>query len=164
MLHVVAIITTQPGKRSEVLDKFRANVPNVLAEAGCIEYGPTIDSDVPGLATFGPDTFVVIEVGSAARWQPHEGAAHGRLCGGARASSRRSITLWYPRCRRQRVSAAAAQDCKCWRAIMSGSQQAISAKTPGSTNVRLAGRSVPLWAVCPPLDTSSATGRQPKGF
>jgi quinol monooxygenase YgiN len=77
MLHVVAIITTQPGKRSQVLDKFRANVPNVLAEAGCVEYRPTIDSDVPGLATFGPDTFVVIEKWeSAAALAAHMKAPH----------------------------------------------------------------------------------------
>ncbi len=62
MIHVVAIITTQPGKRDEVLGHFRANVPAVHAEAGCIEYGPTIDADTGGIGDkLGPDTFCVIE-------------------------------------------------------------------------------------------------------
>lgn len=66
MIHVVAIITAQPGKREEVLQAFRANVPAVHAENGCIEYGATVDlADSP--AKFGPDTFVVIE-----KWESPE--------------------------------------------------------------------------------------------
>lgn len=63
MIHVVAIITTKPGKREEVLRAFNGIVATVLAEEGCIEYGPTIDADdAPSIQTkFGPDTFVVIE-------------------------------------------------------------------------------------------------------
>ena len=38
MIHVVAVITAKPGRRAEVLDAFRANVPAVRAEPGCIEY------------------------------------------------------------------------------------------------------------------------------
>lgn len=60
MIHVLAIITTKPGKRDEVLGHFRANVPAVKAEQGCIEYGAATDADGP-FAKFGPDTFVVIE-------------------------------------------------------------------------------------------------------
>ena len=63
MIHVVAIITTKPGKREEVLKHFRANMPAVRAEKGCIEYGPVIDAD-PALAfqaKFGPDTYLAIE-------------------------------------------------------------------------------------------------------
>jgi quinol monooxygenase YgiN len=60
MIHVLAIITTKPGKREEVLAAFRANMPAVHAEAGCIEYGPVIDADFPG-PKFGADTFVVVE-------------------------------------------------------------------------------------------------------
>ena len=61
-VHVVAVITTKPGKRAEVLDLFRANVPAVLAEDGCIEYGATIDCADAGFATpYGEDTFVVVE-------------------------------------------------------------------------------------------------------
>ncbi len=63
MIHVVAIITAKPGKREEILEAFRANVPAVHAEQGCIEYGPATDADgMGGFQTkFGPDTFVVIE-------------------------------------------------------------------------------------------------------
>ncbi len=60
MIHVVAIITTQPGQREAVLSEFRAIVPLVHEEEGCIEYGPAVD--VVGVRdNFGPDVFVVIE-------------------------------------------------------------------------------------------------------
>ena len=52
MIHVLAIITAKPGMRERVLEAFRANMPAVHAEEGCIEYAP---------AKLGPDTFVVIE-------------------------------------------------------------------------------------------------------
>lgn len=62
-VHVVAIITAKTGMRDRVLEAFRANVPAVRAEAGCIEYGATIDTEgAGGLQTkFGDDTFVVVE-------------------------------------------------------------------------------------------------------
>ena len=46
-----------------ITEIFRANVPAVRAEAGCIEYGAAIDADdaLPVQAPYGPDTFVVIE-------------------------------------------------------------------------------------------------------
>lgn len=63
MIHVLALITTKPGMRDEVLDAFQANVPAVHAEEGCIEYGATVDTD--GVGPFqtqvGADTFVVVE-------------------------------------------------------------------------------------------------------
>jgi quinol monooxygenase YgiN len=63
MLHVLAIIITKPGKRDAVLEAFRANMPNVHAEEGCIEYVPVIDYSEfgPFQKEFGADTFVVIE-------------------------------------------------------------------------------------------------------
>ncbi len=63
MIHVVAIITAKPGMRDKILDAVRANVPAVLAEAGCIEYGPVVDLQpaLPIQTPFGPDTFLVIE-------------------------------------------------------------------------------------------------------
>lgn len=63
MIHVIAIITAKPGRREAILAAFRANMPAVHAEKGCIEYGPAVDADgVGGFQTkFGPDTFVVIE-------------------------------------------------------------------------------------------------------
>lgn len=63
MIHVIAIITAKPGMREAVLKEFKANMPAVHAEKGCIEYGPAIDADGAGpiQTAFGPDTFVVIE-------------------------------------------------------------------------------------------------------
>ena len=63
MIHVIAIITARPGMREAILKEFRANMPAVHAEAGCIEYGPAVDAEGVGKfqTPFGPDTFVVIE-------------------------------------------------------------------------------------------------------
>ena len=63
MIHVLAVITAKPGQREAVLALFRANVPAVHAEAGCIEYGAAVDAEGAGpmQTPFGPDTFVVIE-------------------------------------------------------------------------------------------------------
>ena len=76
MIHVIAIVTTKPGQRNAVLDAFRANMPAVHAESGCIEYGPAIDT--PGIGPvqtkLGDDTFVVIE-----KWESPEAlAAHAK--------------------------------------------------------------------------------------
>jgi quinol monooxygenase YgiN len=60
MIHVLAIITAKPGQRGTLLQAFKAIVPTVHAEAGCIEYGPVVDVDGADPA-FGPDTFVVVE-------------------------------------------------------------------------------------------------------
>src|SRR5437762_7603022 len=75
MIHVIAVLTAKPGKRDEVLQHFRANIPAVLAEKGCIEYGPAVDADPapPSQAKYGPDTFVVIE-----KWETMDALlAHG---------------------------------------------------------------------------------------
>ena len=63
MIHVIAVITAKPGQRDAILKEFRANMPAVHAEKGCIEYGPAVDADGVGgfQAKFGPETFVVIE-------------------------------------------------------------------------------------------------------
>jgi quinol monooxygenase YgiN len=62
-VHVLAIITAKPGKRAELLELFQANVPNVHAEDGCIEYVATVDADdAPASQTrIGDYTFVVVE-------------------------------------------------------------------------------------------------------
>jgi len=75
MIHVIAVLTTQPGKREEVLKHFCANIPAVLAEKGCIEYAAAVDADpaLPIQAKYGPDTFVVIE-----KWETMDALeAHG---------------------------------------------------------------------------------------
>ena len=63
MIHVIAVITAKPGKREAILQAFRANVPAVRAEKGCMEYGAAVDAEnAPAFQTkWGPDTFLVIE-------------------------------------------------------------------------------------------------------
>ena len=63
MIHVIAVITAKPGKRAEILQHFRANVPNVHMEQGCIEYGAAVDAEsAPAFQTkWGADTFLVVE-------------------------------------------------------------------------------------------------------
>ena len=63
MIHVLAVITAKPGQRDSILQHFRANVPAVKAEDGCIEYGAALDADpaLPFQTKYGPDTFVVVE-------------------------------------------------------------------------------------------------------
>jgi quinol monooxygenase YgiN len=63
MIHVIAVITAKPGQREAILTHFRANVPAVRAEKGCIEYGAAVDAE-PALkfqTAYGPDTFLVVE-------------------------------------------------------------------------------------------------------
>jgi quinol monooxygenase YgiN len=75
MIHVIAVITAKPGQRETILGHFRANVPAVRAEQGCIEYGAAIDTEgAPAIQTpWGPDTFVVVE-----KWETIEALkAHG---------------------------------------------------------------------------------------
>ena len=76
MIHVLAMITAKPGQRAAILEAFRANMPAVHAEAGCIDYGPVIDA--PGVGAIqtklGEDTFVVVE-----KWESAEAlAAHAK--------------------------------------------------------------------------------------
>ena len=63
MIHVIAVITAKPGMRDTILTHFRANVPAVKAEQGCIEYGAAVDAEnaLAFQAKYGPDTFLVIE-------------------------------------------------------------------------------------------------------
>jgi quinol monooxygenase YgiN len=63
MVHVIATITAQPGRRDELLAEFHKLVPQVHAEAGCIEYGPAIDVDsgLNAQQPVGDDSFLVIE-------------------------------------------------------------------------------------------------------
>jgi len=79
MIHVIAVLTAKPGKREEILRHFRANVPAVRAEKGCIEYGAAVDAEnaLKFQTKWGPDTFLVIE-----KWesmdalQAHAAAPH----------------------------------------------------------------------------------------
>ena len=79
MIHVIAVITTKPGLRESVLSHFRANLPAVRAEKGCIEYGAAVDAEnaLPFQTKCGSDAFLVVE-----KWESmealkaHAAAAH----------------------------------------------------------------------------------------
>lgn len=79
MIHVIAIITTKPGKRAEVLEAFNKIVPLVHQENGCIEYQPVTDAENAGASQdkMGPDSFAVVE-----KWETiddlkaHSASAH----------------------------------------------------------------------------------------
>ncbi len=66
MIHVIAVITAEPGKRQVILDELRPLLPTIHAEPGCLEYTVTVDADLqPSTlhqpAPIGPDTFLVVE-------------------------------------------------------------------------------------------------------
>lgn len=63
MIHVIATIELAPGKREAFLTEFRKLVPLVHQEAGCLDYGPTIDV-ASGIAAQAPprnDVVTVVE-------------------------------------------------------------------------------------------------------
>ena len=43
MIHVLASITVKTTERDAFLEIFKANVPKVLEEEGCVEYSATVD-------------------------------------------------------------------------------------------------------------------------
>ena len=69
MIYLLAIITAKSGMRDIILKEFRANMPAVHAEKGCLEYRPVIDAEgFGGFQTkLGPDAFVSIE-----KWESPE--------------------------------------------------------------------------------------------
>ncbi|WP_428375378.1 putative quinol monooxygenase [Lichenicoccus sp.] len=63
MINVIAIVTTQPGKRAELLHAIHRNLLAIRAEDGCIEFGPTIDASGPRdlQVPLGDDVLVLVE-------------------------------------------------------------------------------------------------------
>jgi quinol monooxygenase YgiN len=63
MIHVLAVVELNPGVRDTFLAELHKLVPLVLAEDGCIEYGPAVD--VPtGIAAQQPlrdDVVTIVE-------------------------------------------------------------------------------------------------------
>lgn len=79
MIHVIATIQLQPGTRSAFLAEFHALVPSVLAEEGCLEYGPTVDVATPigAQSPLRDDVVVVVEKwDSVAALEAHLVAPH----------------------------------------------------------------------------------------
>ena len=63
MIYVIATIGVVEGKRDAFVSEFHKLVPTVQAEAGCIEYGPTVDVD-SGIAAQGgvrPNVVTIVE-------------------------------------------------------------------------------------------------------
>ena len=63
MIHVIATIELRVNKREAFLNEFRNIIPLVRAEAGCIEYGPTVDvaTDMKPVEAPRPHTVTVLE-------------------------------------------------------------------------------------------------------
>ncbi|QDU38416.1 putative quinol monooxygenase YgiN [Maioricimonas rarisocia] len=63
MIHVIATIRLQPGTRARFLEEFHGIVPDVHAEAGCIEYGPAVDlaTDISAQPEVDENAVMVIE-------------------------------------------------------------------------------------------------------
>ena len=69
MIYVLATIQIAEGRRADFVQIFGANVSNVLAEEGCIEYEPTVDlgTDLASQPDVRPDVVVVVE-----KWESME--------------------------------------------------------------------------------------------
>ncbi len=63
MIHIIATIKVKTGMREAYLGILKANVPNVLAEKGCIAYVPTVDveSGIPVQVELRPDVVTLVE-------------------------------------------------------------------------------------------------------
>ena len=63
MIRVLANIEIVPGRRDEFLDIFRTILPDVLAEEGCIEYGPMVDIEttLEKQPPVRPDSVTIVE-------------------------------------------------------------------------------------------------------
>ncbi len=79
MIHVIASIEIKPGTREAFLAIFKANVPAVLAEDGCLRYEPTIDADtgIPAQGGVRPNVVTIVEAWqSLAHLKAHLAAPH----------------------------------------------------------------------------------------
>ena len=78
MINVIAAIHIKDGHMSEFIDIFKSNIPNVLAEKGCIEYMPTLDVSIDHPAQVLDNNVVTIieKWGSVEDLQAHMAAPH----------------------------------------------------------------------------------------
>ena len=79
MIYVIASIEVKPGKRDAFLAEFHRNVPNVRAEKGCLEYGPTVDvkTEIKAQIPLRDNTVTIVEKWeSLAALQAHLVAPH----------------------------------------------------------------------------------------
>jgi quinol monooxygenase YgiN len=79
MIHVIATIELNAGKRDAFLKEFHELMPKVRAEVGCIEYGPTADVEtgLPVQVPFRENVITIIEKWSdLPALKAHLGASH----------------------------------------------------------------------------------------
>jgi quinol monooxygenase YgiN len=79
MVHVIATIDLAPGTRDRFLAEFLRLTPLVRAEAGCVEYGATVDepTPIPAQELAGEHTVIVVEKWeSVEALQAHLNAPH----------------------------------------------------------------------------------------
>ena len=78
MINVIASIHIKDGYMSEFIDIFKSNIPNVLAEKGCIEYMPTLDVpiDHPGQVLDNNVVTIIEKWGTVEDLKAHMGAPH----------------------------------------------------------------------------------------
>lgn len=79
MIHVIASIHVKPGTRGPFLAIFKANIPAVLAEDGCLRYEPALDVDTgfPAQGGVRADVVTIVEAWqSLAHLKAHLAAAH----------------------------------------------------------------------------------------
>jgi quinol monooxygenase YgiN len=63
MIRVIASIELKPGQQKAFLAALHANVPHVLAEPGCCDYTPMVDtpSGLPPQIPLRPDAVTIVE-------------------------------------------------------------------------------------------------------
>ena len=95
MIHVIASIGVKPGKRAAFIEKFKTNVPNVLAEDGCIEYIPAIDAESGIEAQWVDETVVTVieKWASLAALHAHLEAPHMKQFKNATAALVEDVSL-----------------------------------------------------------------------
>lgn len=79
VIHVIAALTTAPGRRDELIAAFKELAPQVHAEQGCIEYGTAVDVATPidAQEPLRSDVVVVVEKwDSIEALQAHLAAPH----------------------------------------------------------------------------------------
>nr|WP_261361734.1 putative quinol monooxygenase [Aeoliella straminimaris] len=79
MIHVLAALSTVPGKRDELIAAFKELAPKVHAEQGCIEYATAVDieTSLGAQEPLRPDVLMVVEKWeSIAALEAHLAAPH----------------------------------------------------------------------------------------
>ena len=95
MFHVIARMQIKPEYFDEFMKIFKANVPTVLAEDGCLEYVPCLDFDTGApIQEVDSLSMTVVECWrDEAAWRAHMAAPHMKQYAEAVAGMRESTRL-----------------------------------------------------------------------